>query len=75
MRKYDLAAKGRQIIYYAARDEMKLSDSEISEIVSEIKRNPDSNIEWHLAMLGDSGTPKEESYVKKNSIDLPTDFK
>ncbi len=73
--KFDLAGKGHELIYFAARDRLALSDEEINQLVAEIRKDPNSNIEWSLALLGDSDSDEDENPAPQNSLNLPADFK
>jgi len=73
--RFDLSRKGHEIIHFAARDRLALSDDEINQLVSEVRRDPHSNIEWSLALLGEPDPEEDENTTKKNALNLPNDFK
>lgn len=61
-----------EIVYFAARDRMVLTDEEINTIVAELRKDPSSQVQWLMTLY--AGDKAEELEVKKNSVKLPIDF-
>lgn len=61
-----------QIVHYAARDRLVLTDEEINEIVAELRRDPEAEAQWLMILY--SGKKEEVPEPVSNSIKLPIDF-
>jgi hypothetical protein len=69
----DFLSKAYEIIYFAARDRLVLTDEEINTIVFEIRKDPGSQVQWLMTLY--AGDKAEEYTEKKGSVRLPIDFK
>lgn len=65
---------GHKIVHYAARDELMLTEEQITELISELRKDPNASVELWLAVLADDAE-KEEPVAKGSQLNLPTDFR
>lgn len=64
-----------EIVYFAARDRMVLTDEEINTIVSELKKDPDTPAQWLMTLYAGDTKQEEDAAAPNNSLKLPVDFK
>lgn len=64
--------KAYEIIYFASRDRIVLTDKEINAIVSEIKKDPNTQVYWLITIY--AGDKSETLTAESAKIKLPTDF-
>lgn len=64
--------KAYEIVYFAARDRLVLTDDEINAIVAEIRQDPNSQVQWLMTLY--AGDKLEETEVLDSKVKLPIDF-
>lgn len=64
---------GEKILYFCARDEMVLREKEIKELIQELRKDPEMNIDLWIAILGDDLEP-EVAPAPRTGLNLPDDF-
>lgn len=73
-KKMDRLDDAHKIVYFSGRDEMVLTETDISDLVSELRKDPDASIELWLAVLANEPERKDAS-AGGPKLSLPTDFK
>jgi len=68
---------GYEIVYLAAKNEMVLTEEEISELFRDIQREPDLDVGWLMTILdaGESVAVENKIEPKISSLNLPSDFR
>lgn len=71
---------GYEILYYAARDELALSEEEIRRLIKILNETPGMNVSWVITMVAnpEAAVEHEEPYdrraPKRSDLKLPLDF-
>lgn len=73
-KKLDRLKDAHKIVYFSGRDEMVLTESDISDLVNELRKDPQASIELWLAVLANEPEAEKESGGGPK-LNLPTDFK
>lgn len=66
---------GYEIVYFAARDQIVLTEEEITQLINDLRKDPGLNIPFLITIL--DGTEKEDTGEIKIRplLNLPTDFR
>jgi hypothetical protein len=64
--------KAYEIVYFAARDRLVLTDEEINTIVFETRKDPELQVQWLMTLY--AGDKAEEPTSTGKSVKLPIDF-
>lgn len=67
-----LLDKTFEIVYFASRDRVVLTDEEINGIVSELRKDNDAQIQWLITLY--AGDKAKEILPTDKSFQLPTNF-
>lgn len=70
----DRTLDGEKVLYYAARDETVLRESEVRELIQELRNDPEMNIDLWIAVLGRDPEP-EQPMAPRSGLNLPDDFR
>lgn len=68
----DFLEQAYEIVYFAARDRLVLTDKEINILVAELKKDPNAQVQWLMTLY--AGDKEEELVAPDSSFKLPKDF-
>lgn len=66
--------QAQEIVYYSAEYRLVLTDEEINEIVSEIRKDSSTPVQWMMNLYGDDKSYEDDEPKVKNKLNLPKDF-
>jgi hypothetical protein len=73
-KKIDRLNDAHKILYFSGRDEMVLTEADISDLVNELRKDPDASIELWLAVLANE-PERQEAKGSGPKLNLPQDFR
>lgn len=66
---------GYEIVFFAGRDQIVLTEEEVTRLISDLRKDPDLNVSWVMTILDGTEEHSEEKAPQRNVLNLPSDFR